>query len=152
MRICGLNYKKAARRVLAFTLVEVVISTGIAAMTIGGIVYGYVLAAQRAELSSYMLAAQSLAMQRLEQSRAAKWDPMAYPVVDELVSTNFPQTVEVLDIPVSGTNIVYATNKVTVTTLSTNPPLKMIQADCTWSFMSRRLFTNTVVIYRTADQ
>lgn len=152
MRISRQNNSKSTCGRCAFTLAEVVISTGIAALTIGGIVYGYVMSAQRSELASYALAAQSLAMQRLEQSRACKWDPMALPPVDELVASNFQVETNILDIPISRTNMVYATNFTTITTLSTNPPLKMIRVDCTWSFMSRRVFTNTVVTYRTIDQ
>ena len=45
-------------------------------------IVGYLQAAVRAEWSAYSLAAQSLAVMRLEQSRAAKWDRLAYPPVD----------------------------------------------------------------------
>jgi len=137
---------------LAFTLMEVVISLAISAITIGAILTGYTLATKRAEWSAYSLAAQSLAMQRLEQTRAAKWDPNGWPPVDELVSSNFPVRQEVLDIPISGTNLVYATNFTSITMLSSSPPLKMIRVDCTWMFISRGPFTNTVATYRTADQ
>lgn len=136
----------------AFTLAEVVITTGLAAVVIGGSVYGYVTAAQRAEWAAYSLAAQSLAMQRVEQCRAAKWDPLGFPPVDELVATNFPLQVNTLDIPVSKTNVVYATNFTTISMVSTNPMLKMIQVDCTWMFMARGPFTNTIVTYRAPDQ
>ncbi|MGZ8939897.1 MAG: prepilin-type N-terminal cleavage/methylation domain-containing protein, partial [Limisphaerales bacterium] len=47
----------------AFTLIEVVVSTAIAAMVISGSIYGYTLSAQRAQWSSYSLAANSLAIQ-----------------------------------------------------------------------------------------
>lgn len=136
----------------AFTLAEVVITTAIAAIVMGGSVYGYLAAAQRAEWSAYSLAAHSLAMQRIEQARAAKWDPMAFPPVDELIPTNFPQQVNTLDIPVSRTNVVYATNFTSISSISTNPSLKMIRVDCCWMFMSRGPFTNTVVTYRAPDQ
>lgn len=136
----------------AFTLVEVIMSISVAAITIGGIIAGYTMSARWAEWSSYSLAAYSLAMQKLEQTRAAKWDPQGFPAVDELVSSNFPVQFDVMDIPVSGTNVVYATNTTTITTLSASPDLKMIRVDCTWMFMSRGPFTNTVMTYRTADQ
>src|SRR5256885_14903687 len=87
-----------------FTIVEVVLSTFIALITIGGVIYGYVMSAKRAEWSAYSLAASSLAMQRLEQARSCKWDPMGFPPVDMLVTNNFPVTVEILDVPRSGTN------------------------------------------------
>ena len=131
---------------------EVVISLSISALTIGAIVTGYTLSTKRAEWSAYSLAANSLAVQRLEQTRAAKWDPTGWPPVDELVSANFPVKNEILDIPISGTNLVYATNFTTITTLSSSPPLKMIRVDCTWMFLSRGPFTNSVVTYRTSDQ
>ena len=124
----------------------------IAAVAIGGVVYGYVMSAQRAEWSAYSLAAQSLAMQRLEQTRASKWDPTANPSVDQLVESNFPVVVDILDIPVSGTNVVYATNRTTITTVSTTPPLKMIRVECSWSFQDRRVHTNQLMTYRAPDQ
>ena len=47
-------------------------ATALAATTVGASIYAYVMAAQRAEWSAYTLAAHSLAMQQLEQCRAAK--------------------------------------------------------------------------------
>ena len=135
-----------------FTLMEVVIALSISAITIGATITGYTLSTRRAEWSAYSLAAHSLAMQRLEQTRAAKWDPAGWPAVDELVSSNFPVRTEVLDIPISGTNLVYATNLTTIITLSTSPALKMIRVDCSWMFISRGPFTNSVATYRTSDQ
>src|SRR5712664_3746549 len=92
------------------SLVEVVISIAIAMVAILGSVNGYILSANRAEWSGYSLAAQSLAIQRLEQVRAAKWDTVAFPNVDQLVATNFPPQTSILDVPISGTNVVYAIN------------------------------------------
>ena len=83
----------------AFTLVEVVISSLIGAVVMAGIIYGYVMSAERTEWSSYYQAAQSIAMQRMEQTRAAKWEVQTTPQTDELQSTNFPVVVKVLDIP-----------------------------------------------------
>jgi len=142
---CGLK-TRARRR--AFTLTEVVISTAIAALTIAGIMYGYVMSARRAEWSGYSLAAHSAAVQMLERTRAAKWDPAADPVVDKLVATEFPDEVVLMDLPVVGTNAVYATNKITITTVSTNPPVKMIRVDCTWKLSGTKVYTNTIVAYR----
>lgn len=136
----------------AFTLAEVVIATSLSALVIGGSVYGYVLAAKRAEWSAYRLAANSMALGRMEQARACKWDPLGFPPVDELVSSNFPITTNILDIPISRTNIVYATNYTTISVISTNPPVKMIRVDSTFRFLNRGVFTNTVVTYRAADQ
>lgn len=135
-----------------FTLAEVVISAALGAMVVGSSIYGYVMSTKRAEWSGYSLAAHSLAMQGLEQARACKWDPTGTPAVDELVATNFPSQINILDIPFSGTNIVYATNFWTISTISTNPTLKMVRVDCVWRFMNKRNFTNTVVTYRASDQ
>jgi expansin (peptidoglycan-binding protein) len=136
----------------AFSLMEVVFAIAIGGVMISGMIMGYMQAAVRAEWSAYSLAAHSLAVMRLEQSRATKWDRLKYPQVDQLVSSNLPTMVEVLDIPVIGTNVAFATNITTVTTLSTTPPLKMIQVDCVWSFGDRGIYTNTVITYRAADQ
>ncbi len=135
-----------------FTLPELVIATAIAAISLSGVIYGYILSAQSAEWSAYNLAANSLAIQRLEQTRSAKWDRQASPPVDDVVPTNFPVVVEILDIPITKTNVVLATNLTTISTVSTLPPLKMIRVDCSWLFTSGRVFTNTVVTYRAPDQ
>ncbi len=127
-------------------------AAALSAVIVGGSVYGYVMSARRAEWSAYRLAANSMAMGRIEQARASKWDPLGYPAVDELVSTNFPDVVNILDIPISKTNIVYATNTTTISVISTNPPLKMIRVDCRWRFMRQGNFTNTLVTYRAPDQ
>ncbi|HVY69360.1 MAG TPA: prepilin-type N-terminal cleavage/methylation domain-containing protein [Verrucomicrobiae bacterium] len=140
-----------------FTLAEVTISVAIASLSLGGIIYGYVLSAKRAEWSAYSLAAQSLAMMRVEQVLSSKWDPASSAAnADMMVNATFPAQVNILDIPVSGTNYTYATNFTTITTLSTSPPLKMIQVDCVWKFSARNstvtnLFTNTVVTYRAPE-
>jgi type II secretory pathway pseudopilin PulG len=142
----------------AFTLAEVAVALGISALLFGGVVMGFVQSAQRAEWSAYNLAAHSLAMQGIEQARAAKWDPSAPSPIDECLPTNFPTVgTNVLDVPISGTNITYATNAWTITTISTNPyPLKMIRVDCTWRFVksgiSSVVFTNTVATLRAPNQ
>jgi len=147
-----MKWRKKATGPRAFTLPEVVIATAVTSTVIGASIYGYTLSAKRAEWSAYSLAANNLAVQGIEQARSAKWDPLGFPPVDELVSTNFPTRTNMLDIPVSGTNIVYATNITTITMLSTNPSLKMIRVDCVWPFISRGRFTNTVITYRAPDQ
>ncbi|HKS37126.1 MAG TPA: prepilin-type N-terminal cleavage/methylation domain-containing protein [Verrucomicrobiae bacterium] len=134
----------------AFTLVEVVISVAILALCLAGIVYGYVLQARRAEWSAYSLAAQSLASQAIEQARSAQWDPQAWPVIDELPPTNY-STVEPLDVLRSGAPV-GATNFVTVTDVSTNPPLRQIRVACTWMFLDRGPFTNFMIGLRAPDQ
>ncbi len=141
-----------ARYRSGFTLAEVLISILILGLTIGGILYGYLMAARRAEFSAYNLAAESLALQRLEQTRAASWQPNNYPVVDQLLASNFPNQSLVLDVPLQGTNIIYATIYTSISTISTNPQVRMIRVDCAWPFLDRGTMTNTVVTYRSPDQ
>lgn len=133
-----------------FTVAEVVITIAIMALVVQGTVVGYVLSAQRAEWSAYSMAAQSLAMQAVEQARAAKWDPQAWPASDELGTTSFAQVV-VLDVPVVGTPV-YATNYVRISTVSANPPLRELRADCVWKLIQRGPFTNTLITLRAPDQ
>lgn len=144
--------EKGLARQAGQSLVEVGVSLTIAAVAISSSMNGYVLSACRAEWSAYSLAAHSQAVQKLEQVRAAKWDTTSFPEVDEVAATNFPVTVSVLDVPLSGTNIVHATNRTTIATVSANPPLKLVRVDSVWSFMNRGVFTNTVVSYRAPDQ
>ena len=126
----------------------------VATLSFCGVIYGYVLTADRAQWSAYSLAAQSLAMQGVEQARSAKWDPKAWPAVDELGVTNYTQ-VELLDVPISG-QPVQDSNYISVTAVSQDPPLRQLRADCVWSLRngqrSRGPFTNTAVTLRTADQ
>ena len=136
---------------MAFTLMEASIASAIAAMMFGGIIYGYIMSNRSAEWSAYSFAAQSLALQRLEQTRACKWDPDATPIVDELQSTNFLLEFKILDVPLTGTNITYATNITTISTISTVPPLRMISVETTWQFIDGKLYTNTIATYRAPD-
>jgi prepilin-type N-terminal cleavage/methylation domain-containing protein len=137
-----------------FTLSEVVVAIAIATLAFGGVISSYVYTADRAHWSTYSLAAQSLAMQGVEQARAAKWDPKSWPAVDELGLTNYA-VMEILDVPVSG-QAVLATNHITITWVSLDPPIRQLRADCVWSLASGRRsrgpFTNTVITLRTADQ
>ncbi len=134
-----------------FTLAQVVMSLFLLALLIQGVIYGYVQSTRRAEWSGRSLAAQSLAMQAIEQARAAKWDPETWPPQDELPPTNF-STVETLDLPVAGDPI-YATNYVSISVVSLNPPLRQISADCVWSLPpSTRCYTNSISTLRAPDQ
>lgn len=139
------------RKRSGFTLIESLIASSIAALMFGGIVYGYIQTGRNAEWSAYSFAAQSMALQRLEQTRACKWDPESTPSVDELVSTNFPLVVSILDVPMSGSNFVYATNITTISTISTVPPLRMIQVETIWGFINGRAYTNSIATYRAPD-
>jgi type II secretory pathway pseudopilin PulG len=146
------HFLKSSRCNSGFTLIEALISTLLAGILTAGLITSFVQSHRTSEWSSYSLAAQAIAMQSIEQARGVKWDPYAYPIVDELVPTNFPDRVEILDVPTSGNNIVYATNRVTIRTISAMPPLKQIKVQCTWTFFDLRVFTNTIMTYRAADQ
>jgi prepilin-type N-terminal cleavage/methylation domain-containing protein len=140
-----------------FTLAEVLISIIIAGVAVSGIWTGYLLVAQRAEWSTASSAAQTQALRRMEQVRAARWDPFdpSYPSTnaDQLVASNFPDLPEPLDVLQTSGNPLMGTTQVAITDLSTNAPyLRMIQVDCVWSLPTRGPFTNTVITYRTADQ
>ncbi len=148
-------------KVRAFTLAEVAVALAIAVLLVASISLGFVQSARQAEWSAYNLAAHSLALQGIEQARAAKWDPLAIVPVDSCTTNNFPPvTTNQLDVPMSVTNgigVTYATNTWTITMVSTNPyPLKMIRVDTTWRFVTgrgiSRLYTNTVATLRAPDQ
>jgi len=134
------------------TLMETLVSMMILAIVISATINGYILSTNRAEWSSYSLAAHSLAMQRLEQTRAATWNMSGEFPVDELTAANFPAAKAVMDIPISGTNAVVATLYTTITSVSASPPFKMIRVDCVWPYPKRGFFTNTLTTYRSADQ
>jgi hypothetical protein len=149
--------RRGRSRIEAFTLAEVAIALAISALMFGGIVMGFIQSAQRAEWSAYDLSAHSLALQGIEQARAATWDPMAPSPIDNCTQTNFPTVkTNILDVPISGSNTTYATNTWTITMVSTNPyPLKMIRVDCTWSLRRsgiNKVFTNTVATLRAPNQ
>jgi Tfp pilus assembly protein PilV len=129
-----------------FTFLEVLVSFLIAGIAVGGIIRGYALAAQRAEWSAYSLAAQSMAIKRLEQVVSAPWIPQQN--TDQLVTNNFPPKTEYLCLPTQQTNLVNCTNFTTITTFSASPLMKMVRVDCVWTFINDRVFTNTVATIR----
>jgi len=131
---------------------ETLVSIMIVAIVVSATINGYILSTNRAEWSSQSLAAHSLALQRLEQVRAATWTTSGETDVDNVIPANFPDVTSVLDIPVSGTNAITATVQTRITTVSVNPPLKMIRVDCVWPYRNRGVFTNTLTTYRTAEQ
>ena len=141
---------KRARR--GFTLEEVVTAMSLTALCFVGTDQGYILASNRAEWAACSIAAQSVACQRMEQIRSAKWDNVAYPLVDELTVANFPTVVHTFDMPLTGTNVVSASVVTTITSVTTDPPLRMIQVNCIWTNHAAHVFTNSVVSYRTANQ
>ena len=140
------------QRLRGIALSEVVISIAVSALSVAAVVSSSVLSARSADWISHSTAADAVASARMEQTRAAKWDTAASPVIDELVSTNFPPQVMPLHAPVVGGGMLYGTNRVTIVAVSSAPPLKMVQVDCVWSYPNRGPFTNSVVMYRSPDQ
>ena len=147
-----INKRKTAA---AFTLVEVVVSIAILALAFSGMIYGYVQTNYRAEWSSMSLAAQSLAIQSVEEARAAKWDIYSSDSgtnPDELGVTNYTQIFSnALLVPSSGKSIT-VTNHVWITQVSAIPQVRQIRADCVWQFpRTGTCFTNTEIILRGAN-
>jgi type II secretory pathway pseudopilin PulG len=157
-------------RVFGFTLAEVVISLAIAALLFGGIITAYTVTTRRAEWTGYALAAQSLAVQQLEQARSAVWDPgdNKNEITNlNLLSWTYNNSTKVgkgyswanMDIPVSGTNYTRATNFVTITMLTnvTGAPgvnLQMVRVDTVWPYPSgatTHFFTNSLCTYLAPD-
>jgi prepilin-type N-terminal cleavage/methylation domain-containing protein len=134
------------------TLIEVVLSLAISGLAVASIVTGYNYCVVSAEKSSLSLAASARAMECVEQTRSAKWDTSGSPPVDQLVSSNFPDQVVILDLSGSGVGVTYATNLTQISQISTNPPLKRIRVDCIWRFNNRQLLTNTIETCRAPDQ
>jgi type II secretory pathway pseudopilin PulG len=141
----------------AFTLPEVLISLAIALLSFSGVVAGYLHSTYKAEWSGYSLAAQAMAVQQLEQARCANWDIKSIPVRNEL--TNVPTlSFGPLDLPISGTNVIWATNYVTITSIAIpntlNASVYMVRVDTVWPFRWRnttRYFTNSLADYFAPD-
>jgi hypothetical protein len=137
-------------------------------MVFAGIIQAYLMSGRRMQWSGYSLAAQSLAMQTIEQARATVWDPAQTPPVDEITNLNLMGTslttfsntftftgysTNILDIPYTGTNYIMATNYVTVvlTNFSNNANLQeqVVTVQTVWPFYIGALninkyFTNTI--------
>ena len=160
MLVCCRQLVKRQPRCLraAFTMIEVLVSISILAMVMAGVVYGYAQANRFAEWSSMSLAAQSYALQGLEQVRSAKWEfgPNAtdiMPVPGNVVGgvTNFPPQADIMDIPVSGAPL-YVTNYIKLIQISASPQVREVWSQCVWKFpRTGQLFTNTVITYRAPD-
>lgn len=150
----------------AFTLVEVLISIALLTLVISGVIYGYAQANRFAEWSSMSLAAQSYALQGLEQVRSAKWDFWTYPITDVIATPtnssgqyiiggtiNFTQS-DIMDVPLTGAQLASAnvTDYIKVTQISTSPELREVWSQCVWVFpRTGKLYTNTVITYRAPD-
>ena len=145
-------------RTAGFTLVEVVMSVFIIMLVFAAIITAYTQTSYRAEWTGYSMAAQAAAVQQLEAAKAAVWDPGQTPLKDE-ISQLTNDTLVLLDLPVTGTNLVYATNHTTITlVLITNGVYVysnyLVQVDTRWPFRWKNQtvrFTNTIADYYAPD-
>jgi prepilin-type N-terminal cleavage/methylation domain-containing protein len=155
----------SAEGVRGFTLVEVVMALAIITLLFSGILTAYVQASRSAEWAGYSLAAQAIGIQQIEQARSGVWDfsigkneitnlnllSWSYNTTTR-VGTGY--TTSVLDVPISGTNVVVVTNFVTVKMLNltgfTNVQVQMVAVDTVWPLVTpsgTRLFTNRTASY-----
>ena len=134
------------------TLVEVVIALAITGLTLVGIISGYIYCTTSAVKAELVQAANAWAMERLEETRSARWDTSSWPAVDQLVATNFPDKVVSLDMPGSGSGGTSATMVTKISQISLTPPIRGIHVDCIWQFRGVGLITNTIETVRAPDQ
>lgn len=160
-----MHFKLQDQRKQGFTLVDCLVALAIMGLVFDGLIQGYIFLNRSAELTGRSLAAQALAEQQIEQGRSAIWDPSTTPVKNELTSLNAINwtcintntgtwtgyVVYTLGLPITGTNVIYATNFITVSTVnvSVNPPVtvQMMDVDTVWpytpQFGKARLYTNS---------
>jgi type II secretory pathway pseudopilin PulG len=133
------------------TLVEVVIAMSLTGLAVGGIINGYNYCTTSSQKAALFLAANAQAIERIEETRSAKWDTASFPAVDRVVATNFPSKTVTLDLSGRGGVVTPATIETAITSVSSNPPLKRIRVDCIWRFGGQWI-TNTIETYRAPDQ
>jgi len=142
----------AALRQAGMTLVEVVVALVMSGLAIVGIIQGYHYCTQSAQKSALAQAASARAMERIEETRSAKWDTSSWPVVDQLVATNFPNEDVILDLSGSGAIVSKATLRTEISQVSVTPPLKRVRVECVWSFRGSQVITNSIETFRAPDQ
>ena len=147
MALPGIRGPKA--RTAGFTLPEVMISLVIMLMVFGAIINAYIQGSYRAAWTGYSLAAQAAAIQQLESAKAAVWDPSQINM-DQIGGLTNP-TYVMLDLPVTGTNAVYATNYTTVILLQNGVYSNyFVQVNTVWPFRWKNqtsYYTNTIADY-----
>jgi prepilin-type N-terminal cleavage/methylation domain-containing protein len=146
--------KVAARRFgeSGMTLAEVVVAMAIAGLAIAGIINGYTFSTNSAQKAAMALAANARALERIEETRSAKWDLSAYPAIDQLVPTNFPTRTVTLDKAGVGNVVTTATVITEITQISSTPPLKRIRVSCIWRYKGSPAMTNVIETCRAPDQ
>jgi type II secretory pathway pseudopilin PulG len=133
------------------TLVEVIVALGITTLMVAGIVTGYIFCTTSTVKDSLYMAANSRALERLEETRSAIWAPYRSSPVDQLVATNFPDKIVTLDLSGSGSEITSATLKTDISQISLSPPVRKIHVDCIWEFKGAQVVTS-IETCRAPDQ
>ncbi len=141
-----------ARAQAGMTLAEVTVALAITGLAVAGTVSGYIYCTTSAQKAGLQLAGNALAMQRIEETRSAKWDTASWPQVDLLVSSNFPSRAVVLDLSGSGIATITGVVNTVIQQISITPPLKRIRVDCIWRFQRTEIITNTIETCRAPDQ
>jgi prepilin-type N-terminal cleavage/methylation domain-containing protein len=131
------------------TLVEVIVALAITGLTVSGIITGYVYCSKSTVKDALYMAANGRAMERIEATRTARWDPSSG--VDELVASNFPDETVTLDMSPSSSAITSATIKTDISQLPLTSPVRRIRVDCIWQFNGGGLVTNTIETCRAPD-
>jgi hypothetical protein len=90
-------------------------------------------------------------MERVEQVKVARWEPLASPAMDELVAASFPDVLWPMKVPVVGTNGAQASLTTKITDVSVDPPLRLVQVSCVWRVGDKGPFTNQVEVLRGPD-
>jgi prepilin-type N-terminal cleavage/methylation domain-containing protein len=173
------HHRTRYARVDAFTLVELLIAITLLALAMAGLIYGYAQTNRLAMWSSMSAAAQSYALQGMEQVRAAQWNPWDFTTntgswsENQVVAGSVITQQDLLDIPMKGnpysagavTNggfsnyLFFATNYITVTAVSSSQQgsyqadLRQIASVCYWTFpFTGKMYSNTVITLRASDQ
>src|SRR5215831_9069532 len=81
---------RGSRSQVGMTLAEVVVALAVAVMMVAGLLGGYTYSTVSGEKARLSLAANTRALERLEDTHGAIWNVSGWPVVDQLVATNFP--------------------------------------------------------------
>ena len=133
-------------------MVEVVVALALTGLTVSGIVTGYIYCTNASMKDSIYMAANGRVMERIEEARSARWDMSSYPVVDQLVATNFPDKMVALQTTAKGLETISATIKTEISNISLTPPVRRIRVDCIWLFKGVEPVTNTIETCRAPDQ
>ena len=148
------HFRFSPQRRAGMTLIEVVMALLITGLMIAGIVTGYIYCATSAIKAGLAQAANAKALERMEQTRSAQWDISSYPVIDQLVASNFPDEAVTLDMPGTNSACTLATIRTTIAQISTTPQpqVRMVHVDCIWQFRGSEWITNSIETCRAPDQ